>query len=154
MTPWGRLVPMDTGAVNCTWYSQALQPSSMWAWRSTAAPRAALRKRSSAAQISGNRSATARMAQLCSVSVPPSAEPSHLGHEAVLLEEAGHRRQPLLGRQLGEIALEAPEERRERASSAPTTASRPSRSTSVSSTSVSAASYRRGNTGSPAAERR
>src|SRR6266705_1124277 len=47
-------------------YSQALQPLAMWVRRSTAAPRTSRRNRSSAAHTSGKRSATARIAQLCS----------------------------------------------------------------------------------------
>src|SRR5262249_10533581 len=58
---------------NRTWYSQLLQPLSIWPRRSTVPPSTSATKRASAAQISGNRSATAGMAQLCSVSVPSPA---------------------------------------------------------------------------------
>src|SRR2546425_10938073 len=60
---------------NVIWYSHALQPCTMWVRRSTTAPSASSRNRSSAAHTSGNRSATARIAQLCSESrnVPASA---------------------------------------------------------------------------------
>src|SRR6185503_6331744 len=47
-------------------YSQELQPRTMWASRWTSAPSTSFRKRSSTAQISGKRSTTARIAQLCS----------------------------------------------------------------------------------------
>src|SRR5438876_9115329 len=53
-------------AVKVITYSQALQPLAMWARRSTAAPSTSRRNRSSAAHTSGKRSATARIAQLCS----------------------------------------------------------------------------------------
>src|SRR2546425_12399460 len=49
-------------------YSHALQPLVMWVRRSTAAPKTSRRNCSSAAHTSGNRSATARIAQLCSAS--------------------------------------------------------------------------------------
>src|SRR2546430_1450234 len=53
---------------NVTAYSHALQPATMWLRRSTAAPRASRKNCCSAAHASGNRSATARIAQLCSAS--------------------------------------------------------------------------------------
>src|SRR6185503_9859552 len=66
----GRAHECSWADLNRTWYSQALQPLSMCSRRSTSAPSTSARNRASAAQISGNRSATAGMAQLCSVRVP------------------------------------------------------------------------------------
>src|SRR5207302_3102468 len=66
------------GASNWMAYSQALQPLTMWVRRSTAAPSTSCRKFSSAAHTSGNRSATERIAQLCSASskVPSASRQS------------------------------------------------------------------------------
>src|SRR5260370_10365311 len=58
-------------------YSHALQPLVMWVRRSTAAPSPSRRNCCSAAHTSGKRSATARIAQLCSASRNAPAASCH-----------------------------------------------------------------------------
>ena len=64
--------------------------------RSTSAPSTSARNLASAAQISGNRSAIAGMAQLCSVSDSATRRFAdvRLGHVSLLGEEPGHDAQP------------------------------------------------------------